>query len=50
MLGLAEADDRTVWTYAKTNGFVLVSHDSDFTELAAFNGPPPKVIWLRTGN
>jgi predicted nuclease of predicted toxin-antitoxin system len=50
LLGLAEADDRTVWTYAKTNGFVLVSHDSDFAELAAFNGPPPKVIWLRTGN
>jgi len=29
---------------------VLVSHDSDFAELAALNGPPPKVIWLRTGN
>ena len=50
LLGLAEADDRTVLTYAKTNGFVLVSHDSDFAELAALNGSPPKVIWLRTGN
>jgi predicted nuclease of predicted toxin-antitoxin system len=50
LLGLAEAGDRTVWTYAKTNDMVLVSHDSDFAELAAFHGPPPKVIWLRAGN
>jgi predicted nuclease of predicted toxin-antitoxin system len=49
-LGLARADDRAVWDHAKANGFVLVSHDADFAELAAFEGPPPKVIWLRTGN
>lgn len=50
LLGLAEASDHAVWTYAKANGFILVSLDSDFAELAALNGPPPKVIWLRTGN
>jgi predicted nuclease of predicted toxin-antitoxin system len=50
MIGLAEADDRTVWDYAGTNGFVLVTLDSDFAEMAALFGPPPKVIWLRCGN
>ena len=47
---MAEADDRTIWNYAKTNGFVLVSQDVDFADLATLYGPPPKVIWLRCGN
>jgi predicted nuclease of predicted toxin-antitoxin system len=50
LAGLAEADDRALWDYAKANGFMLVSQDSDFAELAALLGPPPKVIWLRSGN
>lgn len=50
LVGLAEADDRAIWAFAKANGFVLVSHDADFAELAAVVGPPPKVKWLRTGN
>src|SRR5438876_987472 len=50
LLGLAEADDRTIWQYAKANGFTLVSQDADFAEMAALLGPPPKVIWLRGGN
>lgn len=50
LLGLAQADDRDVWEYAKTGGFTLVSNDSDFAEMAALFGPPPKVIWLRSGN
>ena len=50
LLGLAEADDRAVWDYAGANGFVLVSRDADFAEMAALFGPPPKVIWLRGGN
>jgi predicted nuclease of predicted toxin-antitoxin system len=48
--GLAEADDPTIWLRAGTNGFVLVSQDSDFADMAALYGPPPKVIWLRCGN
>jgi predicted nuclease of predicted toxin-antitoxin system len=50
ILGLAEASDQVIWSYAKSGGFALVSHDSDFAEMAALLGPPPKVIWLRTGN
>lgn len=50
LLGLAQADDHTVWQHAKANGFVLVTQDSDFAEMAALYGHPPKVIWLRCGN
>ena len=28
----------------------MVSQDSDFAELATLLGPPPRVVWLRTGN
>jgi predicted nuclease of predicted toxin-antitoxin system len=50
ILGLAEADDHAIWQYAGTHGFVLVSLDADFAEMATLRGPPPKVIWLRRGN
>jgi predicted nuclease of predicted toxin-antitoxin system len=49
-LGLDQADDRAIWEHAKRSGFVLVTQDSDFADLAALLGPPPKVIWLRCGN
>ncbi len=50
LLGMAEANDRSIWDYAKANGFVLVSQDVDFADMATLYGPPPKVIWLRCGN
>ena len=50
LVGLAAASERAVWDYAGANGFALVSLDSDFAEMAALLGPPPKVIWLRCGN
>lgn len=37
-------------TWAKANGFTILSQDVDFAEMAALLGPPPKVIWLRAGN
>jgi predicted nuclease of predicted toxin-antitoxin system len=50
LLGMAEAADRDIWEHAKINGFVLVSQDADFADMATLYGPPPKVIWLRCGN
>lgn len=50
VLGLEEAADRIIWEHAKKNGFTLVTQDSDFADMAALFGPPPKVIWLRCGN
>jgi predicted nuclease of predicted toxin-antitoxin system len=48
--GLGSAEDSAVWEYAKTNGFVIVSKDSDFQDRSVLYGHPPKVIWLRTTN
>jgi predicted nuclease of predicted toxin-antitoxin system len=48
--GLDAAHDRAVWEFAKANAFAIVSLDSDFADMAALYGPPPKVIWLRCGN
>jgi predicted nuclease of predicted toxin-antitoxin system len=50
LLGLAEADDAAIWQQAKANAFTLVTQDSDFADMAALYGQPPKVIWLRCGN
>jgi predicted nuclease of predicted toxin-antitoxin system len=49
-LNLLEANDQQIWDYARLNGFVVVTQDSDFADLAALRGSPPKVIWLRCGN
>ncbi|MGZ0079550.1 DUF5615 family PIN-like protein [Methylomonas sp. YC3] len=50
LLGMENADDLTVWRYAKSNGFVIVTKDADFFELSNLLGQPPKIIWLKTGN
>ncbi|MBK7164293.1 MAG: DUF5615 family PIN-like protein [Candidatus Microthrix sp.] len=39
-----------MWEYAAEQGLVIVSKDSDFRQLAVFDGPPPKLVWLRLGN
>ena len=49
-LGLENSSDVEIWEYAKRNGYVIVTFDADFVDIATFNGHPPKVIWLRTGN
>ena len=45
--GLIERPNGEVWEFAKVNGYLIVSADSDFYELATTIGPPPKGIWLR---
>jgi predicted nuclease of predicted toxin-antitoxin system len=49
-VGLERADDETVWRYAGTHGYLLISKDADFRQLSLLYGFPPKVIWLRMGN
>lgn len=50
LLNLDRSDDRAIWEFAKENNFAIVSFDSDFADLAALYGSPPKVLWLRCGN
>lgn len=49
-VGLDTASDAEVWDHAANNGFVIVSKDSDFRQLAFLRGHPPKVVWVRVGN
>lgn len=49
-LDLDAATDDEIWSYAGEHGYVIVSKDSDFRQLAFLHGPPPKAIWLRVGN
>lgn len=49
-IGLGGESDDGVWRYARDNGFMLVSKDSDFYEKSILYGHPPKVIWIRRGN
>ena len=50
LLGMSDSDDRDIWRYCGTNDFIVVTQDSDFADMAAVLGPPPKVVWLRCGN
>lgn len=50
LLGLEGATDAEVWQYAKDNGFVIVSRDSDFQERSLIAGHPPQVVWLKIPN
>jgi predicted nuclease of predicted toxin-antitoxin system len=49
-VNLHEADDRTVWEYARANGLAIVSKDEDFHQLSFLYGAPPKVGWVRLGD
>ena len=49
-LNLDTVEDSVVWQYARDNNFVIVTKDSDFSELSLLRGFPPKVIWIRIGN
>lgn len=50
LLELDRASDSEVWDIAREQSYTLVSKDSDFNDLLAAKGFPPKVIWLRIGN
>jgi predicted nuclease of predicted toxin-antitoxin system len=48
--GLDAADDMVIWTFAQTNGYTIVTKDSDFNDVSTLRGAPPQIIWLRIGN
>ena len=49
-LGFRGKTDEEIWVYARENGFVIISKDSDFQQRSLLYGSPPKLIWLRMGN
>lgn len=48
-LGLAQAEDVEVWSYAGRHGMVVVSKDEDFVHLAMKAGGA-QLLWVRLGN
>ena len=49
-LGLFNKPDRIIWEFAKKEGFIIVTFDSDFYDLSLTQGHPPKLIWIKSGN
>ena len=47
---LIDVADKYIWEYAKKNNYIIVSKDSDFSDLSVLLGFPPKFIWIRRGN
>ncbi len=47
LLGLTDDD---LWEFAGSNGYIVISKDSDFQQRSLLFGHPPKVVWLRLGN
>lgn len=50
VLGLAEAEDIAIWSFAEREGYAIVTKDADFVELSLMRGFPPKVILINLGN
>lgn len=50
VIGLGEATDQQIWTYARRHTAVLVTKDQDFAELARSGRATTAVIWIRLGN
>jgi predicted nuclease of predicted toxin-antitoxin system len=48
--GLDRASDEVIWEFARQADFAIVTLDSDFADIAALRGSPPKIVWLRCGN
>jgi len=49
-LGLRDALDPEIFQAARQANALVMTKDRDFINLLEQNGPPPQVIWLRTGN
>lgn len=50
LAGMADQEDLAIWEYARTNGFVIVTKDTDYLTIGARLGHPPKVVRIGLGN
>jgi predicted nuclease of predicted toxin-antitoxin system len=47
-IGLREADDKSIWSYAQSGNAIIVTKDEDFV-LVATAAPAVRVLWVRLG-
>ncbi len=45
-----ETEDEKIWTFARENGFALLTSDADFLRISKQRGDPPKLIRLEKMN
>ncbi|MDZ7757723.1 DUF5615 family PIN-like protein [Rhodohalobacter sp.] len=49
-LGLRDATDSDIFEAARKANVIVMSKDGDFIQLIKQKGPPPKLIWITSGN
>lgn len=49
-VGLQDSSDLEIFQFARKETFAIVTFDSDFVDLNALYGAPPKIVYLNTGN
>ncbi|HIL68713.1 MAG TPA: hypothetical protein EYG38_02535 [Verrucomicrobia bacterium] len=49
-LGLRDSDDGSIWNFATTGDWTVVTKDEDFVARCIGNLSAPPVVWLRIGN
>jgi predicted nuclease of predicted toxin-antitoxin system len=49
-VGLREAEDGVIWSYALKAGAAVVTKDEDFAARGQQKSDGPVIIWLRVGN
>ena len=47
---LIEKSDAEIFFFAREDDFIIVSKDSDFLDLVAYHGAPPKILFVTCGN
>jgi predicted nuclease of predicted toxin-antitoxin system len=43
-------DDRSIFEFAHSHGYIIVTKDEDFAALATLSNNPAAVVWVRFGN
>jgi len=49
-LGLRDSDDGSIWNFATSGDWIVITKDEDFVDRCLGDSKAPKVIWLRIGN
>lgn len=49
-INLSGTKGRLIWEFARKNGLTILTHDTDFVEMAQLLEAPPKEIKIREGN
>src|SRR5438874_10211081 len=45
-----DAEDATIFQYARQPGMIVMTKDEDFVTPADRHGPPPQILWITCGN